>query len=289
MKNNSLFSAISRTLTVSAILLSYLTIPVSAEPIIINDRGLIRSFEDKAEAFAESEEKTLVADLVKSLKTLTKVVPENELPKLAQSSPANRQESTFIISTVYDCGKCDRWHMRSVAAAWALSSDGVMVTNYHVMANARGEVMAVSDSKGNLWPVSKVLACDKDADLCIFKVTGANFKPLALAKPAPIGSDVEVIAHPGKRFFTHTFGKVTRYFSKNKGISNWMSISADFAKGSSGGPVINPKGEVVGMVSYTNTLSVPPLNKNDSYHTQMVIKNCTPVSAIWKMLGQKPE
>ena len=289
MRDISAFVISSRVLTASALFLCALPHSTSAELAIINDNALVRSFENKAEAFVNSKKETLVADLVKSLQTVSKKVAKEEQPKLAKTSPENRQESVFIISAVYDCGHCDRWHMGGVATAWALSSDGVMVTNHHVMANAKGEVMAVSDSKGNLWPVSKVLATNKAADLCIFKVKGDGFKPLALSKPAAIGTDVEVIAHPGKRFFTHTFGKVTRYFSRKSDNTNWMSISADFAKGSSGGPVINPKGEVVGMVSFTNTLAVPPVKENGIYRTQMVIKSCTPVSAIWETLSQKPE
>jgi S1-C subfamily serine protease len=56
-----------------------------------------------------------------------------------------------------------------------------------------------------------------------------------------------------------------------------MSITADYAKGSSGGPVFNDRGEVVGMVSSTSSLyyqTDSPEAPKEKGPLQMVIKNC---------------
>lgn len=269
--------------------------PSYAQPIIVNDRTLVINFEEKMEKIVKEQKGAKVGNLVKSLSKLPEVLKASDIINLPQSSPEDRQGSVFIIAPVFDCGHCDRMHIGGLATAWALTSDGLMVTNYHVFKNTKGERMGISDIEGNIWPVTKLIAASQEDDLCIFQVEGKGFKPLALANPAPVGSDVEVIGHPGKRFFTHTFGKVTRYFHSRsanaaKGLNDarWMSISADFAKGSSGGPVINKDGKIVGVVSYTNTLAAS-VAKNTKDSTQMVIKNCTPVLAIWEMVGRKPE
>ena len=62
-----------------------------------------------------------------------------------------------------------------------------------------------------------------------------------------------------------------------------MAITADFAKGSSGAPVLNTKGEVVGMVSAMNSVyyeddSTCPKN------LQMVVKNCVPARYILNLI-----
>jgi S1-C subfamily serine protease len=62
-----------------------------------------------------------------------------------------------------------------------------------------------------------------------------------------------------------------------------MAITADYAKGSSGGPVLNARGEVVGMVSSTNSIYYTR-EKGQNQNLQMVIKSCVPVGAISKLL-----
>ncbi|MDB9742047.1 serine protease [Akkermansiaceae bacterium] len=272
----------------------------SANPTIIDDRSLYTNYEKKMQVLVDEGLTPKIEELKASLEKLPTTVDSSKLTKLATSSPENREDSVFIISSVFDCGKCDRWHMGSVATAWALSNDGLMVTNHHVFAGAYGEIMGVSDVHGNIYPVIEILAGNKNADICIFRVKGEGFKPLALAaveKTAPLGTDVHLIAHPNKRFFTHTFGKVSRYFqlrkSKDFGASKWMSITADFAKGSSGGPVMNKEGEVLGIVAFTNSIyhesSPNSKSKDKSKALQMVVKSCVPVAAIHELLGNSAE
>ena len=56
-----------------------------------------------------------------------------------------------------------------------------------------------------------------------------------------------------------------------------MSITADFAVGSSGAPILNNSGEVVGVVS--STFIIP--NKRNS---QMVIKEIIPINSLKKLI-----
>ena len=62
-----------------------------------------------------------------------------------------------------------------------------------------------------------------------------------------------------------------------------MAITADYAKGSSGAPVLNSKGEVVGMVSATNSIYYNK-ERGQNQNLQMVIKSCIPVDAIRRLI-----
>ena len=68
-----------------------------------------------------------------------------------------------------------------------------------------------------------------------------------------------------------------------------MSITADYAKGSSGGPVLNPAGEVVGMVSSTQSIYYESDNGQPKGPLQMVVKNCVPVDAVKQLLPASPQ
>ena len=61
----------------------------------------------------------------------------------------------------------------------------------------------------------------------------------------------------------------------------WMAISADYARGSSGAAVLNDSGEVVGMVASTITINY---NREKETNPQMVVGLCAPVEAIRRLI-----
>ncbi|BCX48385.1 peptidase S1 and S6 chymotrypsin/Hap [Haloferula helveola] len=257
-----------------------------AEPVVINDPALIANFQRKLGKIADKEEFPTADSFAKGLSDISRSI---ELPSTAaDSSPEDPAESVFLISSVYKCGKCDKWHIGGVATAWALTTDGLMVTNHHVFEKAKGAAMGVCDREGNVHIITEVVAQNQENDVAIFKVKAGDLKPLALGTPAAIGSRVHVISHPHKRFFMHTFGDVSRYFRRpgkdDRKASTVMSITADYAKGSSGGPVLDTDGRVVGMVSSTQSIYYESDNGQPKGPLQMVVKNCVPVSAILQTL-----
>jgi S1-C subfamily serine protease len=65
-----------------------------------------------------------------------------------------------------------------------------------------------------------------------------------------------------------------------------MGVTAEYCRGSSGGPVMDDAGNVIGMVSSTNSIYYPSKDpkKNPRGSFQMVIRNCVPVDAILKLI-----
>ena len=255
------------------------------EPFVVDDSKLSKAFEAGVGAVADSKDHITADDLAKAVKAAPTSVASLSLPDASPEDPA---AAVYLIGSVYKCGKCDKWHAGGIASAWALTRDGVMASNYHVFEKATGAAMGVCDREGNTYPIVEILAADKAADVAIFRVKAHDLSPLALGTPAGIGSAVRVISHPDRRFFMQTAGEVSRYHQqparKDKPAAVWMSITADYAKGSSGGPVLDDAGKVVGMVSSTQSIYYESNNGQPKGPLQMVVKNCVPASAIRALL-----
>ncbi len=274
-------------------LLSLFQFSTAAEPIVINDSSLSRDLGEKIGALVDGEKTTGAKVLTKQLSRKSTALTLPKPSKKVSTDIYNESvDSVGIIASVYKCGKCDKWHRSGCATCWILSEDGVMVTNYHVFANAEHSGWGVLLRDGSVYAVKEVLAADKAADVAIFRVEGEGFNALKLGEPQKVGGEVHIIAHPDSRFFTYTAGLVSRYYAARSSKSAktiWMAVTAEFARGSSGGPVLDECGNVVGMVANTQSIYYP--KKKESKHLrgpfQMVIRNCVRVADIQKLIEAK--
>lgn len=199
--------------------------------------------------------------------------------------------SVVAIASVYKCDKCTRWHTAGTASGWVVGDRGEIVSNYHVFDDARGTNLVatgVMTRDGHAYPVHEVVWVDRARDIAVVRVETLHLMPLALERDEPVGRRVAVIAHPGGDLFTFTQGHVARYMKRavEPGAApvEWMCVTADYAVGSSGGPILNSRGSVVGMVARTHTIAADPHN---GATTQMVVKMGVPSSAILDVLGGK--
>ncbi|MBG7608245.1 MAG: trypsin-like peptidase domain-containing protein [Verrucomicrobia bacterium] len=259
----------------------------NAKPLVIDDKSITNSFVKSMEEFVGTEGVPSAEELsksVKELKTTKSGIPLPSPPGLAEdTSYKELSRSVFLIASVYKCDNCDNWHQGGSASAWCLGEDGVLVTNAHVFTGAHGGAMGVIDRTGRCYPVIEIIGSDLSKDIAVFRVKAEGLRPLRIGEAAEVGSPVTVISNPSGNYFLRTSGDVARY-SKGAGMvkngtATWMSITADYAQGSSGGPVFNAAGEVVGMVSSTRSIYTKPKKKADG-QLQMVIKSCVPGGSI---------
>ena len=265
----------------------------AAEPLVVDDAELLRVMCGELGKMAESGEAVTGKALAEMLEKAPREV-EVELPARVPETKGYEDlaRSVFMLGSVYDCGKCDQWHSNGNATAWCLTPDGVMVTNHHVFQSRRGDAWGVCGVDGKVYRVTEILAADGDADVAIFRVDVGEdaLRPLALGGDAGVGDGVRIVSHPDGRNFFQTSGEVGRYHRvpprEGAGEKTWMSVTADYAKGSSGGPVVNEAGKVVGMVSNTQSIYYGPRGKDGDQQgpLQMVVKNCVPVKAVRVMI-----
>lgn len=181
------------------------------------------------------------------------------------------------------------------ASGFVLHKDGVIASNAHVL-EAFSEMKAVGamTSDGRVFPIKAVLAADRINDVAILKVEATDLTPLPVAKSVAVGATVYCLSHPlmnsmgtENGFFAFTQGIVSgRYRSRLLGETpiNVLTITADYAQGSSGGPILNQHGAVVGMVCETMTIS------DDHDISQMTWKFVRPSSSILPLLqGARPD
>jgi S1-C subfamily serine protease len=257
----------------------------------INDRAVIESLHRQAEKImdapgAQVTDGKTIAEQLKRAKADVPMPGDAALVESPADIYAKSKAGVLVLGGVYKCGKCAHWHV-APASGFIISADGLAVTNYHVLEDASRSGFIAMTGDGRVAMVKEVLAADKVADVAIVKLEGEGFTPLPVAADAPIGSGVRVISHPDGRFFTLTSGIVSRYtVTPNHGQpADRMCITADYAKGSSGGPVFDEKGRVVGLVSSTQSIYYNEENGRQR-NLQMVVKLCVPSRSVLNLIGK---
>jgi serine protease Do len=127
---------------------------------------------------------------------------------------------------------------------------GHLITNLHVVKGvARAEVKL---PKGQVFPLTTMVAADDKADLVKLKVDLPGGVPHYLtvsgARPE-VGEHVVVLGSPLGLEQTASEGMVSAIRTiRNRG--EFLQISAPISPGSSGGPVVNMQGQVIGIATF---------------------------------------
>lgn len=133
-------------------------------------------------------------------------------------------------------------------SGFVVRADGVIVTNYHVISEAVEVKVKVS---GAVLNVTGYLYEDKDNDLVILKTDGTNlpFVTIGNDKRINIGEKVFVISSP-KGFENTISDGILSGIREVMPERKYLQITAPVSPGSSGGPVFNETGEVIGIVTF---------------------------------------
>ena len=120
-----------------------------------------------------------------------------------------------------------------------------IATNIHVVAQP-GPVFIKSADKKRIWTVEGVTAFDVKNDLALLKITGEDGTPSLLgdSDAVAVGDTVIVTGYPNGKYKI-TKGIVHRVRNNDK----WLQMEIALSGGSSGSPVQDSKGEIIGVVS----------------------------------------
>jgi S1-C subfamily serine protease len=131
-------------------------------------------------------------------------------------------------------------------------SPGSVVTNAH---NLRGDEVTVSFGDGRSEP-GEVAGVDADGDVALIEVDTGDIEPVAIAGDADLGPGAVVfaLANPGGRGLRATLGLVSateRSFRGPRGrrFRGAIEHTAPLPRGSSGGPLVDAEGRLLGINS----------------------------------------
>lgn len=136
----------------------------------------------------------------------------------------------------------------SQGSGFIVRVDGAIITNYHVISNAKNVRINATDK---VLDVDGVIYIDKENDIAIIKAAGKNLPTVNLgnADKASVGEKVYVISSPQGLENTISDGILSgiREISPGRKI---LQITAPISPGSSGGPVFNNDGQVIGIATF---------------------------------------
>lgn len=217
----------------------------------------------------------------------------------AEEMYTQRAPGVLMVGRYFDCGNCPLMHSAITATAAVLTEDGICVTNDHVMEGLLqsqegsrdvDSVAFVGTIDGKVYPILEVLSYSKVGDIAIFRVDtrGDKLTPIPLGRGLHPGTRVRAITHPSGNLYYYSDGMVARNtVNRERGeMSKRMEITADYAVGSSGGPIFDESGNLVGLVSTTSSLEAGARGRggNERRQHQMTIKQTIPVELIKSLL-----
>ena len=178
---------------------------------------------------------------------------ENAIAKVVdQSKPA--VVSLFMVNAEE---KDDNQMAPSGAASgFIFHQDGYILTNAHVVEGSKSFHVELFD---NSMYEARLIGADVLTDVAVLKIEGAGAfpaLPLADAKDVRVGQFAIAIGHPINYRYTVTagiVGGIGRCFHENNNLfqyhHNYIQTDAWINPGSSGGPLLNIKGEVIGITA----------------------------------------
>jgi S1-C subfamily serine protease len=135
-------------------------------------------------------------------------------------------------------------------SGFILTKDGRILTNYHVIENAQQVEVTLSDKHKYK---AQIILQDKSHDLALLQINASNLTPAVLSesRDLQVGQNVFAIGNPFGLNGTMTTGIISsiRSVKEPQGatIENALQTDAAINPGNSGGPLLNSRGEVIGM------------------------------------------
>ncbi|MDR2955789.1 MAG: serine protease [Prevotella sp.] len=172
----------------------------------------------------------------------------------------------------------------SQGSGFIIGSNGVCITNFHVLENAQGGY--VQNKNGEKFDITKVIDYNADCDLVKFRIDtkGRQFYtlPLSMTKPQK-GEELVSLSTPIGFEQTLSNGIVSS-IRESELYGTVIQMTTPISHGSSGSPILNRKGEVLGVSTFgvergqslnfaVSTLNFSKINKTQNVNVSDITRD----------------
>ena len=146
-------------------------------------------------------------------------------------------------------GRSKKWKEQSLGSGVIVSEDGYIVTNYHVVEQSDDIKVILFDKRSFR---AKIIGADPKTDISIIKIDakGLPVIPWGDNERIEVGEFVLAIGNPFGLSHTVTMGIISAVGRADVGIADYedfIQTDAAINPGNSGGPLVNIKGELIGI------------------------------------------
>ncbi len=174
-------------------------------------------------------------------------------------SEKTKQDYLKLFPSASDNIKNRGSQISSSGTGFCISSKGIIITNYHVVENAKTiKVRGVNSNYSRTFN-AKVLISDKNNDLSIIQIDDKDFNSIKGSIPysikteiSKVGESTFVLGYPLRATMGDEIKLTNGIISSLTGFQgevNSYQISAPIQPGNSGGPLIDSKGNVIGIIN----------------------------------------
>lgn len=145
---------------------------------------------------------------------------------------------------------------------FGISSNGIIITNYHVIDGAKAITVRGINSDFNKTYKAKVLVSDKNNDLALIQIDDYNFTSLGTipftikTSLAGVGENIFVLGYPLRATMGDEIKLTNGIVSSKTGFQGDITsyqISAPVQPGNSGGPLFDNQGNLIGIINAKHT------------------------------------
>jgi len=150
----------------------------------------------------------------------------------------------------------EEYKQRGQGSGFVVSPDGLIVTNHHVIHLGLRGFVRFGDNRA--LPVTAILAQDKDKDLAVIKIHGRNMPYVELlpeGEKPNVGDPAFAIGTPSG--FTNTLSQGLVSGLREQDDRSVVQTTAEIGSGSSGGPLLDTRGRVIGVNTYVRRAQGP--------------------------------
>lgn len=166
-----------------------------------------------------------------------------------ETAPFSDDPFFDLFRPFHDFGLPKKWKEQSLGSGVIVSKDGYIITNNHVVEQSEDIRVILYDKRSFK---GKVVGSDPKTDIAVIKISADNLPtvPWGDSDRLQVGEFVLAIGNPFGLSHTVTMGIISAVGRANVGIADYedfIQTDAAINPGNSGGPLVNTKGELIGI------------------------------------------